>query len=156
LARSFDRVHHDVLEGLVSVSGALRDYGVVVDADGGIDEQASVAARAARRGPVAGAGAVGGRRLSSSLAVLAGRVRCRCCAHDLGPADDNVKAHLVLDERSVGYRWPVIDTMSGASRFVVRRFSCPGCAVQVDVEVNLAGSPFVWSASLFEIAGDPP
>jgi N-methylhydantoinase B len=61
----------------------------------------------------------------------------------------------VLDERSVGYRWSVIDAMSGASRFVVRRFSCPGCAAQVDVEVNLAGSPFVWSASLFATEGDP-
>jgi len=57
----------------------------------------------------------------------------------------------VLDELSVGYRRPVIDTMAGASRFVVRRFACPSCSVQVDVEVNLAGSPFVWSASLFEI-----
>jgi N-methylhydantoinase B len=156
LARTFEHVHDDVLEGLVSLEGALRDYGVVIGGDGSVDVDASVAARGGRRRlPAAAAAVDGGRRLSSTLSVLAGRVRCRCCAHDLGPANDNVKDHLVLDERSVGYRWPVIDAMSGASRFVVRRFSCPGCAVQVDVEVNLAGSPFVRSASLFEIEGDP-
>jgi len=91
----------------------------------------------------------GARRLSSTLAVVGDRVQCRCCGHDLGPADANVKDHAVLDERSVGYRWSVVDTMPGASRFVVRRFSCPGCEVQIDVEVNLAGAPFVWSARLF-------
>jgi N-methylhydantoinase B len=95
------------------------------------------------------------RRLSSTLAVRGGRVHCRCCGHDIGPASENTKEHLVLDERSVGYRWPVVDSMAGAARFVLRRFSCPGCAVQVDVEVNLVGSPFVWSASLFAIEGDP-
>jgi N-methylhydantoinase B len=155
LTRAFERVQHDVLEGLVSVDGALRDYGVVVGADGAVDVAGSVAVRAARRQVPAAASVVdGARRLSSTLAVLAGRKRCRCCGHDLGPASDNVKEHLVLDERSVGYRWSVIDTMTGASRFVVRRFGCPGCSVQIDVEVNLAGSPFVWSASLFEIEGE--
>jgi N-methylhydantoinase B len=156
LTRTFERVQLDVLEGLVTVDGALRDYGVVVGPDGAVDVASSVAARAARRqvGVVASV-LDGARRLSSTLAVLAGRVRCRCCGHDLGPAGDNVKEHLVLDERSVGYRWPVIDTMSGASRFVVRRFACPGCSVQIDVEVNLARSPFVWSASLFDVEGDP-
>ena len=157
LARTFDRVHHDVLEGLVSVGGALRDYGVVIDATGAVDEAASVAARSSRRSSalVAAPIGAGARRLSSTLAVLGDRVHCRCCGHDLGPASENVKEHLILDERSVGYRWPVIDTMSGASRFVVRRFSCPGCAVQVDVEVNLAGSPFVAAASLFDLEEGP-
>ncbi|MEO5838444.1 MAG: hydantoinase B/oxoprolinase family protein [Acidimicrobiales bacterium] len=155
LTRSFERVQHDVLEGLVSAAGALRDYGVVVDGDGVVDVARTQAARAARRGGPAIVPALdGARRLSSTLAVRAGRMHCRCCGHDLGPASENVKEHLVLDERSVGYRWPVIDTMSGAERFVVRRFSCPACAVQVDVEVNLAGSPFVWSASLFATEGD--
>jgi N-methylhydantoinase B len=156
LTRTFERVQHDVLEGLVSVEGALRDYGVVVDGDGLVDVAASKSARSSRRHALGIAPTLeGGRRLSSTLSVSAGRVRCRCCGHDLGPAGDNVKEHLVLDERSVGYRWPVIDTMPGAARFVVRRFACPECSVQIDVEVNLAGSPFVWSASLFAIEGEP-
>jgi N-methylhydantoinase B len=155
LSRTFERVHHDVLEGLVSVEGALRDYGVVVDGHGEVDVVRSLAERASRRRvPDIPSALAGARRLSSTLVVLGGRVHCRRCLHDHGPASENVKDHLVLDERSAGYRWSVIDTMSGAARFVVRRFSCPGCAVQVDVEVNLAGSPFVWSASLFEIEGD--
>jgi N-methylhydantoinase B len=146
LSRPAALVGEDVREGLVSVEGAWRDYGVVVDSSGAVDERASVAARAARRGD--GVGFAGGRRLSSTLAVHEGRVRCRCCGHDHGPASDDVKQHLVVDERSVGARWSVVDAMPGAARFVLRRFSCAGCAVQVDVEVNLAGTPFVRSASL--------
>jgi N-methylhydantoinase B len=150
LTRAIERVGEDVREGLVSVEGAWRDYGVVVDSAGAVDVAASDAARAARRG-VGGTGAsTTGRRLSSTLVVDGPRVRCRRCGHDLGPAEDNVKEHLTLDERTVGDRWPVIDAMPGAARFVLRRFGCPGCAVQVDVEVNLAGAPFVHSARLLD------
>ena len=42
------------LEGLVSVGGALRDYGVVIDATGAVDEAASVAARSSRRSSALG------------------------------------------------------------------------------------------------------
>jgi N-methylhydantoinase B len=156
LSRTFELVQHDVLEGLVSVDGALRDYGVVVNSDGAVDVAGSQGVRSSRRRvPDRAPALAGARRLSSTLAVRAGRTLCRCCGHDIGPASENTKEHLVLDERSVGYRWPVIDSMPGAARFVLRRFSCPTCAVQVDVEVNLVGSPFVWSASLFAIEGDP-
>src|SRR5207253_1428666 len=44
--RPAERVADDVLDGYVTVEGALRDYGVAVDAAGTIDVAATAAARA--------------------------------------------------------------------------------------------------------------
>ena len=88
---------------------------------------------------------LGGRRLSSGLVAVAGTVHCRLCGTSLGDVHTNVKSALVLQESSIGYRWPLVDDAPGAARFVFRRFHCPGCATQLDTEVNLAGSPFVHS-----------
>jgi len=50
LDRPSAEVARDVRNGIVSVEGALRDYGVVADARGTVDEAASDAERARRRG----------------------------------------------------------------------------------------------------------
>ncbi|HEY7205283.1 MAG TPA: hydantoinase B/oxoprolinase family protein, partial [Methylomirabilota bacterium] len=50
--RPIDRVHHDVLGGVVSIGGAREDYGVVIDASGAIDAAATAALRARPRGEV--------------------------------------------------------------------------------------------------------
>lgn len=47
--RPVDAVARDVRDGVVSVDGARRHYGVVVDADGVVDDGATAAARAAGR-----------------------------------------------------------------------------------------------------------
>jgi N-methylhydantoinase B len=86
--------------------------------------------------------------VSSSLVVAGDRVRCRRCGHDLCAPSDEVKAALVCEELPVGYRWPLVDSAPGASRFVFRRFHCPGCATQLDCETNLAGAPFIRSVEL--------
>jgi N-methylhydantoinase B len=52
-----------------------------------------------------------------------------------------VKDHLVRGDASVVERWALAGARPGADRFVLRRFWCPGCAVQVDVELALAGEP---------------
>ena len=39
----------------------------------------------------------------------------------------------------VSERWPLADGPSGRRPVHLRRFWCPGCAVQVDVELALAG-----------------
>jgi N-methylhydantoinase B len=153
LGRDLEAVQRDLDEGLVSVAGAHRDYGVVVDGRGVIDPAATAEARLdRRRARLAGRDPrprlvtpVPGRRLAGELVEADGRVVCRACGHDLGAVTDDVKQHLVLEERSVGHRWPVIDAMAGAARFVYRRFHCPGCATQHDVEINRAGAPFVHS-----------
>jgi N-methylhydantoinase B len=146
LDRPYAEVADDVDEGLVSVDGAARDYAVVVD-----DPEATIALRQARRRerlggrePLARRPAPAGeRRLSSTLSVIDNNIVCRCCGATLGPADQNVKSSLVVDECTVGYRWPYVDGSPGAARFVVRRFWCPSCAVQIEVEVNLVDAPFL-------------
>jgi len=49
LERPSEVVHADVLDGRVSVAGAARDYGVVIDADGALDPAATDALRARLR-----------------------------------------------------------------------------------------------------------
>jgi N-methylhydantoinase B len=146
LDRPYAEVADDIDEGLVSVLGAARDYGVVAG-----DPNASSALRRARRTERLGGrtplpplpAPAGQRRLSSTLALDEDNIVCRCCGTQLGAAHANVKSSLMLDECTVGYRWPYVDGSPGSARFVVRRFWCPGCAVQVDVEVNLTGAPFL-------------
>jgi N-methylhydantoinase B len=140
----------------VSVDGACRDYGVVVG-DGPADTAARTEVERSRRraGRLGGrtprpvlATPLAGRRMSSALVVADGRVACRRCGTDLCAPDDDVKHALVCEELPVGYRWPLVDTAPGASRFVFRRFHCPGCAAQVDCETNLTGAPFIRSVDV--------
>jgi N-methylhydantoinase B len=49
-ARPAEKVRDDVLDGYVTVAGALRDYGVVLGADGTVDADATARARAAASG----------------------------------------------------------------------------------------------------------
>jgi len=156
LDRAIVEVERDVEDGLVSVEGARRDYGVVVDPDGTVRGADTDAERTRRRRERLGGREprptldtpLAGRRLSSGLVAIANRVHCRCCGFDLGEAQTNVKSALVLQEASVGYRWPLVDDAPGAQRFVFRRFHCPGCATQLDTEVNLTGEPFVVSMEI--------
>jgi N-methylhydantoinase B len=161
LDRDPDAVRFDVEEGLVSPTGARRDYGVVVSpAPLGawlLDAAATTAARAQRRSARLGgrepaparSEAPPGRRVGEHLVLVDGpqgrRMACRRCGRDLAPAEVNVKEHLVIDEVPTWERWALSEEYEGATRFVLRRFWCPGCAVQMFVEVNLRGAPPVWS-----------
>lgn len=148
LDREVENVLRDVDDGIVSIEGARRDYGVIVDGD-------SAAERARRRYDRLGGRVptprldvpLEGHRLSSGLTVQDATVHCRLCGAALCAADPGVdiKAALVLQQSTVGYRWPLVDDSPGAARFVFRRFHCPGCATQLDTEVNLADAPFVQS-----------
>ena len=141
----------------MSVAGARRDDGVIVAAvgagDGTVDVAGTEAERARRRRDRLGGSEpapkldvpLTGRRLSSGLVALGDAVHCRWCGTGLGDVRSNVKTTLALQETSVGYRWPLVDDAPGARRFVFRRFHCPGCATQLDAEVNLVGEPFVHS-----------
>ena len=77
-----------------------------------------------------------------------GRVVCGYCGGHLGPATANVKEWTVMGEDPAGYRWPLTSHQPGSSRFVVRHFYCPWCATQLDVEVNLRGSPLLHSTEI--------
>ena len=153
----------DVQAGLVSPRGAQRDYGVAIDNVDDVwrvDAEATAQLRHQRRverlggrepAAVLAKGYTGaGRDLDEQLMVGAFDVSgpvifCRACGRALGPAEDNVKSHLVVEELASGYRWPLADQHQGSARFVVRRFYCPGCASQVDVEVNLRDAPYIHS-----------
>lgn len=150
LDRPVAEVERDIEDGLVSVEGARRDYGVVAGGDSATERADRRRARLGGRTPLPRLDTpVVGRRLSSNLVVRESTVVCRWCATALcavaaGTATD-LKGALIVQESRVGYRWPLVDTAPGAARFVFRRFHCPGCATQVDAEVNLAGEPFVRS-----------
>jgi N-methylhydantoinase B len=151
IEREYDAVVADVDEGLVSIEGAVRDYAVVAG-DRAATEELRQARRRQRlggrepRAPLATPRP--GRRVTSTLVQQRDRLACRRCGTDLCDGSENVKHHLLVRESTVGERWPFVDGAAGASRFVLRRFFCPGCAVQVDVEVNLTGAPFVHSVEL--------
>jgi N-methylhydantoinase B len=154
LDRAYDDVMADIGEGLVTEDGARRDYGVVTG-DPDATERLRAERRRERLGGAEPAAALdeppaGSRRLSTHLAVLADRVVCRRCGGDICRADPtaSIKDHLVARETSVGERWPFVDGAPGASRFVLRRFFCPSCATQIDVEVNFADAPYLVSVEV--------
>jgi N-methylhydantoinase B len=156
LERPVADVLDDLEDGLVSVDGARRDYGVVLGTDLAGTDARTEAERARRRADRLGGRTprpvldtpLAGRRVSSALVVAEGRVACRRCGTELCAPGHDVKQALVCEELPVGYRWPLVDTAPGAARFVFRRFHCPGCATQVDCETNLAGAPFIRSVEV--------
>jgi N-methylhydantoinase B len=161
LDRDPEMVRRDVEEGLVSPEGARRDYKVVLNrlesAGWGVDYSATTSLRASeRRARLGGSNPVdlpvaelaGGRRVSGRLNLVGPEENvfaCSCCGFEIGPADENVKLHLAVREGPISERWPHAANHSGSTRFVLRRYFCPGCATQLDVEVNLRGADPVWS-----------
>ena len=169
LARVPADVAGDVERGYVSPAAAERVYGVVFDADGGIDEAASASVREERRAarrrlpmghevlplgdgsggepiyrdPVAGEPQV----LGESLAIDAsGRYRCRHCEHDFAANSTNWKwwaatAEDPVSADSIGA--PILERPQ--HDLVFRRYCCPGCGVQVDTEVAPAGEAPRWN-----------
>jgi N-methylhydantoinase B len=174
LDRAPARVLEDVENGLVSEAGALRDYGVALKTVGSsrvVDVDATTSARLDRRRARIGGREPAtrtewppeGRRLSADLVHAStgvdgdgcdASVVCGHCGAQLGPAADNVKEHLVMTEDPAGYRWPHTSRQPGSARFVVRRFYCPRCATQLDVEVNLGGAPLLNSTEV--VVGNVP
>ena len=149
LLRDPELVLDDVLEGLVSIEGARRDYGVVITQNGvaKVDEAATAQTRTAvrkeriGRTPKAQDYTRTGRRLSSHLEVVKGQVVCAHCGTPHCRAGENVFAHLALRENDCSERFVVGGKYEGSERFCVRHFYCPGCATQVDVQVALRGEP---------------
>lgn len=145
----------DVRDGLVSVEGALRDYGVVMSLQGDeavIDQVATshtrrtrLMARLGGREPAPAAPACDGRRLSSHFRVVEAangqRIACATCGHQICDADTNLYEHLARDEAPAGERSTITARYPGSERFRIRYFYCPGCARQVDVHVALTGEP---------------
>lgn len=81
------------------------------------------------------------RRLSEGLVRAGGRVACRACGHDLGPAGRPWKAAARLLERPMAGAGGIAYT--ARDDVLLRRFCCPGCGALLDSETALPGDPFL-------------
>ena len=80
------------------------------------------------------------RRFSTTLESDEGEIRCRKCAHALGPGGAPWKQNAAMTEipmRAAGVRY------SGGERVVLRRFACPGRGALLDSETTLPEDPFL-------------
>jgi N-methylhydantoinase B len=166
LDRPPGEVAADVEAGLVTGTAALSEYFVVLAPTGAVDVDATETVRAGeRQRRLAGAapavrrdrqprpdgehplqdGGPGARRLSRHIALSHGMCACRHCGREWGALGPQSKEGLLVEQIPVPERWPAASALSGAARFVIRRFRCPGCATQIETEVNLADAPFVTS-----------
>ena len=87
------------------------------------------------------------RQINHHLALDdAGRITCRRCEHDLGPADGNFKDAAVMKVRPIRDANPLIvdPSLFIDDEVVFRQFFCPGCATLLENEVILASSALVW------------
>lgn len=87
------------------------------------------------------------RQIDHHLAIDdQGRIVCRRCGHDLGPADANFKDGAVMKERSIQDANPlIVDPATFIDEEVVfRQFFCPGCATLLENEVIKRSSPVIW------------
>ncbi|MHB1536910.1 MAG: hydantoinase B/oxoprolinase family protein [Solirubrobacteraceae bacterium] len=170
LEREPEAVLADVQRGFVSPELAEEAYGVAVldggeldlDATRALRERAREVRRYCPRGLLAlpvgdGSGGTPQRRpplpgagtqvLGEYLAIDAeGHYHCRRCNHRLAANTTNWKwwalcaeAHV---EPSVIHNSIVVRR---AGELMFRRYHCPGCAVQIDSEVALAGEPPRWN-----------
>jgi len=143
------KVRDDVVDSRsVSMAAAREIYGVVIDADGQLDLDASARLRAERRDarrrkdvPVK---RLEGKVIAKTTDNLelrreAGGVHICCsrCAADLGPVRENYKDHCVMAEMDIGAANPNIGDWRRYidDRPVFRQFFCPGCGGLIENEV---------------------
>jgi N-methylhydantoinase B len=155
LERPPETVARDVRFGYVSAVRADGLYGVILR-DGEVDPARTAAARAAMRAARLARAAHGGSRVATAATVEGDVIgalgfdvaivecqgvrhaRCRRCrtALAIAPADWKTGAAFAetpLEASEVRH--------DGAPKVVLREFFCPGCAVALEVEVALAGTP---------------
>jgi N-methylhydantoinase B len=161
----FDRpagqVLHDVSNGSVSVHMAEECYGVVVDAAGNLNGDATEAKRASLRGNDGKNGSVRqdcaslerGMRFADLLMICAEPDRppvivCMRCNHRFCGLDDNYKAHAAIRKRPLASVSYLANPHNTSGRFELREFSCPECGSLLDVEVALSDMPIVWDIQI--------
>ena len=156
-------VARDVRELLVSPDAADELFGVVLDA-GEVDGPATLERRAAIR-EQRRAGAVPADELlgrddhplppaSSSdrparieygdlvvFDLTGGRSSCRACGNDLAEATNDFRLGCLVEETTTAAGGPVRGQDYGDSPLTMRRYYCPGCVRQLDVELVLADGP---------------
>ncbi|MEV0810433.1 hydantoinase B/oxoprolinase family protein [Micromonospora sp. NPDC050200] len=152
----------DVEDGLVSVTGAERDYGVVLVRVGAtswtVDRETTTARRRLVRSdriggrePAAPVAHRPGRRLTNALDLVDGpggrHIACARCAAPLSPVDGNPYLAMAVVEGPVHEAAPLPARYPGSERFVIRRLHCPSCASRIEVQVSLRSDPVVQTVS---------
>jgi len=147
--RAFDDINEDLEHYAITPEAAYGIYGVVVGADGKLDEAASSARRAELRQSRVTRGGRQTTVLHGALLCEASvnlHVRqaddgahwaCAKCASDLGAVNANYKDGCLREDHPVADSNPLI---GDPARFIdddvtFRQFFCPGCGAQIDNEI---------------------
>jgi N-methylhydantoinase B len=156
ITRDPSRVVSDLAEGLIIPASAEREYGVVSAADGGVDEAATEARRAAIRrerlaaagidrdpapaidAPAAGALVIGQEILADEQA---GTFSCVHCGEQLGSYAGHALEKAAIHEHAVvdiGERFsdPAVHI---DEPIVWRQLLCPGCGTRLGSQVAKPG-----------------
>jgi N-methylhydantoinase B len=155
LEREPDRVARDVADGRASEARARTAYGVVLSADGTVDEAATEAARAAirdrRRQGEVGSWTRDDRyshpdpksgephRIGEAIEIAAdGALACGRCGHALTGAGGGVaKRAAPLSDAGP---WFALRSNGDSAHFALEEISCPSCGTLLDVrEVRRGG-----------------
>jgi N-methylhydantoinase B len=147
-------VRRDVIDGYVSVEAARDVYGVVLDAEGSVDEDATQALRGAIREARIGREPRREVRADASpfapLQIVDGHWQCGLCGEDLGDSMRNWRSAAVVAEREISQRFKelrlTVRRREQSEPVVLRENFCPGCASLLAVDVTLEGHERVSAA----------
>ncbi len=157
LTRETTAVAHDVREGKVTPAGAAENYGVVIDADLGVDQTATTEMRTrirderrSRSTPVSHARVLdlaGGRRLNDNLVEISGggesEVACSHCGRRLaGPESTTLEVARFEGPSSTAGPQVLSDpTVYVDTPVVFRQLCCPGCWTAIYSGIVPEGHP---------------
>jgi N-methylhydantoinase B len=168
LERDPEHVLRDLEDRAVTRQAAEGLYGVVFDADGGVDEDATRALRDERRAARLEESAAPARAFEIDAASLsephqqiaehlaiAGHAGgdayvCTSCGHGLGPATENYKWYCRVLHGSLTEIDPIFaDSGADLNRRVdYRSYICPGCGCVFDNELSLEDEEPVWDTQV--------
>lgn len=170
LDRDAARVAEDVRTQATSREVALRIYGVHLTQDGSVDAAATAGEREHRRRQRLAAAtapalrqeppalSAGGRRVHEALELAsdaAGRCYYRCrCGHVLAPAEANYKQGAARRRRPISEVTGWAPPLQAEPAVVLDEYYCPGCGVQLQVDLcspGLDGDEPLWD---MQLAGD--
>ncbi len=94
------------------------------------------------------------QRLTEYLEIADGRIRCCRCSADICDRAENYKLWVLQD------RVPITEVPGAgdpapygmAAELELRRYCCPGCAVQLDTEVSLPEAAPLWDFQVEDAA----
>jgi N-methylhydantoinase B len=143
LLRTPAKVVEDVRDGYITTDHARAIYGVVVDADGNLDDAATEARREEIRRERIGGTPAKPLNPRPSIAVSVEREKggwtCASCSEHLAEASGNWRDGAVLREQPIAERFDELDMFvmdrQEEPRVMIREHYCPTCAASLGVDV---------------------